>query len=211
MAEICCEVSITEGENNPVLSTVCESTSSRAARRRRMEIRRFKFVAGVPSTNNNININTSCNNSNTTDDDDDHSGIIDATKRPRIEFAGAPSSSSPKECIVSNAVESSVVSVDRVREMITSSDNNKKSSSEEESASTTSLYQNSVFNIDYNFVPKFGVASVCGRRRDMEDAIAVHPSFLQSENNSSDSTCSELHYFGVYDGHGCSHVHFSLI
>ncbi|KAK6935812.1 PPM-type phosphatase-like domain [Dillenia turbinata] len=43
--------------------------------------------------------------------------------------------------------------------------------------------------------PKFGMASVCGRRRDMEDAVAIHPSF-----------CSELHYYAVYDGHGCSHV-----
>ncbi|KAK6927015.1 PPM-type phosphatase-like domain [Dillenia turbinata] len=43
--------------------------------------------------------------------------------------------------------------------------------------------------------PKFGMASACGRRRDMEDAVAIHPSF-----------CTELHYYAVYDGHGCSHV-----
>ncbi|XP_059300551.1 probable protein phosphatase 2C 24 isoform X2 [Lycium ferocissimum] len=50
--------------------------------------------------------------------------------------------------------------------------------------------------------PKFGFASVCGRRRDMEDAVAIHPSFLQMEQENS----GDLHYFGVYDGHGCSHV-----
>lgn len=44
---------------------------------------------------------------------------------------------------------------------------------------------------------KFGVASVCGRRREMEDAVAIHPSFIEGVN---------AHYFGVYDGHGCSHV-----
>ncbi|XP_076898862.1 putative protein phosphatase 2C 24 [Bidens hawaiensis] len=52
--------------------------------------------------------------------------------------------------------------------------------------------------------PKFGVASVCGRRRDMEDAVAIHPSFLSNDNDNNQT--SSLHYFGVYDGHGCSHV-----
>ncbi|KAL5188539.1 putative protein phosphatase 2C 24 [Glycine soja] len=43
--------------------------------------------------------------------------------------------------------------------------------------------------------PKFGVTSVCGRRRDMEDSVLVQPSFTQG-----------FHYFGIFDGHGCSHV-----
>ncbi|KHN07593.1 Protein phosphatase 2C 37 [Glycine soja] len=38
--------------------------------------------------------------------------------------------------------------------------------------------------------PKFGVTSVCGRRRDMEDSVSVRPSFTQG-----------FHYFGVFDGH----------
>uniref|UniRef100_A0A803LX43 protein-serine/threonine phosphatase n=1 Tax=Chenopodium quinoa TaxID=63459 RepID=A0A803LX43_CHEQI len=72
---------------------------------------------------------------------------------------------------------------------------------------TSNAVETSVVSDDRNLVPKFGVASVCGRRRDMEDAIAVHPSFFRSENCSdSDISSSELHYFGVYDGHGCSHV-----
>ncbi|KAB5544298.1 hypothetical protein DKX38_012410 [Salix brachista] len=44
--------------------------------------------------------------------------------------------------------------------------------------------------------PKFGMTSVCGRRRDMEDAVSIHTSFA-TKNTS---------YFGVFDGHGCSHV-----
>ncbi|GAA0167601.1 protein phosphatase [Lithospermum erythrorhizon] len=44
---------------------------------------------------------------------------------------------------------------------------------------------------------KYGSTSVCGRRRDMEDAVAIHPSFCNSE---------DLSFYGVYDGHGCSHV-----
>lgn len=43
---------------------------------------------------------------------------------------------------------------------------------------------------------KFGMTSVCGRRRDMEDAVSIHTSF--SGQNTS--------FFGVFDGHGCSHV-----
>ncbi|KAK8683461.1 hypothetical protein V6N13_039521 [Hibiscus sabdariffa] len=51
--------------------------------------------------------------------------------------------------------------------------------------------------------PKFGVASVCGRRRDMEDAVAIHPSF---HCQGQETAAVGFHYFGVYDGHGCSHV-----
>lgn len=47
------------------------------------------------------------------------------------------------------------------------------------------------------FLPKFGVTSLCGRRRDMEDAVSIHPAFHDD---------AQLHYYGVYDGHGCSHV-----
>lgn len=50
--------------------------------------------------------------------------------------------------------------------------------------------------------PRFGVASICGRRRDMEDAVAIHLSFCRPEHEIG----IRFHYFGVYDGHGCSHV-----
>ncbi|VVB01872.1 unnamed protein product [Arabis nemorensis] len=49
--------------------------------------------------------------------------------------------------------------------------------------------------------PRYGVSSVCGRRREMEDAVAIHPSFSSPKNSDYSQ-----HYFGVYDGHGCSHV-----
>ena len=42
---------------------------------------------------------------------------------------------------------------------------------------------------------RYGVTSVCGRRRDMEDAVSVQPELLPGH-----------HFFGVFDGHGCSHV-----
>ncbi|PSR93134.1 Protein phosphatase [Actinidia chinensis var. chinensis] len=48
----------------------------------------------------------------------------------------------------------------------------------------------------------FGMTSVCGRRRDMEDAVAIHPSLCRRNHQNPHG----LHFFGVYDGHGCSHV-----
>ncbi|KAL0735155.1 hypothetical protein Bca4012_011365 [Brassica carinata] len=52
---------------------------------------------------------------------------------------------------------------------------------------------------DPDAYPKYGIASVCGRRREMEDAVAVHPFFHRQQTEG-------YHYFGIYDGHGCSHV-----
>ncbi|KAJ9539904.1 hypothetical protein OSB04_026410 [Centaurea solstitialis] len=49
---------------------------------------------------------------------------------------------------------------------------------------------------------RFGLTVVCGRRRDLEDAVAVKPSFCKTSSRS----CNDLHFYGVYDGHGCSHV-----
>lgn len=53
---------------------------------------------------------------------------------------------------------------------------------------------------------KFGMVSVCGRRRDMEDAVSIHLSFCHRDQE----TASNLQYYAVYDGHGCSHVRTSL-
>ncbi|KAI4384490.1 hypothetical protein MLD38_002640 [Melastoma candidum] len=50
---------------------------------------------------------------------------------------------------------------------------------------------------DWGF-PKFGLTSVCGRRRDMEDAVLVKPHMCGQSKG--------FHFYGVFDGHGCSHV-----
>jgi protein phosphatase 2C len=47
-------------------------------------------------------------------------------------------------------------------------------------------------------LPRYGVTSVCGRRREMEDTVSVRPDFVPGT--------SKQHFFGVFDGHGCSHV-----
>ncbi|KAK3138587.1 hypothetical protein QOZ80_5AG0370790 [Eleusine coracana subsp. coracana] len=46
--------------------------------------------------------------------------------------------------------------------------------------------------------PRYGVTSVCGPRREMEDTVSVRPDFLPGDGKH--------HFFGVFDGHGCSHV-----
>lgn len=45
--------------------------------------------------------------------------------------------------------------------------------------------------------PEHGVVSICGRRREMEDAVAVMPAFMTGNDGV-------YHFFGVYDGHGGS-------
>ncbi|KAL6520112.1 hypothetical protein OROHE_017255 [Orobanche hederae] len=50
--------------------------------------------------------------------------------------------------------------------------------------------------------PKFGLTSVCGRKRDMEDAVPIHPSLCGRSPNFPVG----FHFFRVYNGHGCSHV-----
>ncbi|CAN6337404.1 unnamed protein product [Urochloa humidicola] len=49
--------------------------------------------------------------------------------------------------------------------------------------------------------PRYGVTSVCGLRREMEDAVSIRPDFLHGGGGSG-----KHHFFGVFDGHGCCHV-----
>ncbi|KAJ7569935.1 hypothetical protein O6H91_01G100900 [Diphasiastrum complanatum] len=60
--------------------------------------------------------------------------------------------------------------------------------------------------------PPHGMVSVCGLRREMEDAVAAVPSFLSTRrdvagacdycSSQGSEEISVLHFFGVYDGHG---------
>ncbi|KAA0041439.1 hypothetical protein IC582_004445 [Cucumis melo] len=54
---------------------------------------------------------------------------------------------------------------------------------------------------------KYGVTSVCGRRREMEDMVSVHLYFTNQKNLPQ----IPIHFFGVFDGHGCSHVSMSCM
>ncbi|ERN04870.1 hypothetical protein AMTR_s00146p00095280 [Amborella trichopoda] len=61
--------------------------------------------------------------------------------------------------------------------------------------------------------PPWGCMSLCGRRPEMEDALAVVPEFhrlptwlLGGESDVEKPKCSVVHFFGVYDGHGGAQV-----
>lgn len=75
----------------------------------------------------------------------------------------------------------------------------------------------SVFEFDC--VPLWGFTSICGRRLEMEDAVAAVPNFLKipiqtlTDGLLLNGMNPELdyltaHFFGVYDGHGGCQVHF---
>ncbi|OVA12449.1 Protein phosphatase 2C (PP2C)-like domain [Macleaya cordata] len=62
----------------------------------------------------------------------------------------------------------------------------------------------------------WGFASIIGRRREMEDAVAVIPGFITrtcdhiggctAPGSRTSGEISPVHFFGVYDGHGGSQV-----
>ncbi|XP_076928608.1 putative protein phosphatase 2C 6 [Bidens hawaiensis] len=74
----------------------------------------------------------------------------------------------------------------------------------------------SVFEVDC--VPLWGFTSICGRRPEMEDAVATVPRFLKvpvqmltGDRGVVDRMTKSLshlttHFFGIYDGHGGSQV-----
>ncbi|PWA46493.1 Protein phosphatase 2C [Artemisia annua] len=152
MAEICCGV---VSENEAASKNTCEH-NSQAARRKRMELQRLKYVAGVPSL-------------------ESENGV----KQARLSISPASFSHD----FIQNKGEDDCGDASAL-------------------VATILRPTGSAVFVDVDALPKFGVASVCGRRRDMEDAVAIHPSFLTKDNFQT----SSLHYFGVYDGHGCSHV-----
>ncbi|PRQ28001.1 putative protein-serine/threonine phosphatase [Rosa chinensis] len=72
----------------------------------------------------------------------------------------------------------------------------------------------SVFEVEY--VPLWGFTSLCGRRPEMEDALATVPQFSKIPiqmligdrvlDGMSKCINQTVHFFGVYDGHGGSQV-----
>lgn len=73
----------------------------------------------------------------------------------------------------------------------------------------------SVFELDY--APLWGYISLCGRRPEMEDAVATVPRFMKIpiqmligdriiDGMSKCLSQQTAHFFGVYDGHGGSQV-----
>jgi len=83
----------------------------------------------------------------------------------------------------------------------------------------------SVFELDCT--PLWGFTSLCGKRPEMEDAVAIAPRMLKipiqmlngnskydgmnKDGMNKDFSQQTIHYFGVYDGHGGSQVKFYFI
>ncbi|CAL1414305.1 unnamed protein product [Linum trigynum] len=67
-----------------------------------------------------------------------------------------------------------------------------------------------------NRAVSWGSTSVIGRRREMEDAVAIVPGFISrtcsrvggcaAPGSATSAEVSPVHFFGVYDGHGGSQV-----
>lgn len=165
MAKICWGA---VSESDTSITKPCEP-SSRAVRRRRIEMRRSKFGCGGESGSNEQKrkklgvptVSRECDNAG------DNDGEL-------ILWSGSEGSET-KGIVISDHQATLVPPL------------------------VTAL-------VGLDLLPKFGATSICGRRRDMEDAVAIHPFFCQREQESA----TELHYFGVYDGHGCSHVRNAL-
>lgn len=150
MAGMCCGV---VGESEPAVSV---EQSSRASRRRRLELRPFNLVADVavlPPLEND-------------------------RKRKKLELYTAlpparAQQNTKQNCEANDTKRSRTVNNEELTENTEAVDDLE------------------------NDNPKFGVTSVCGRRRDMEDTVSIHPSFCKQNST---------HFYGVFDGHGCSHV-----
>ncbi|XP_061359728.1 protein phosphatase 2C 77-like [Gastrolobium bilobum] len=64
-------------------------------------------------------------------------------------------------------------------------------------------------SLELSGTPLWGFSSVCGRRQEMEDAIAIKPQLFQvpsqmlmDDHDNENTKYSPIHLFGVYDGHG---------
>ncbi|KAL3579119.1 hypothetical protein D5086_020623 [Populus alba] len=147
MVGICCGVAGERETAAPV------EPSSRASRRKRLELRPLKLVTevAIPPLS-------------TLD--------ITPAKRQKMELLPIPLS---RDC--GNAVENCKTIEENKNHSISNTSKSESVKLEEEAS-------------------KFGMTSVRGRRRDMEDAVSIHTSF----------TTKNTSFFGVFDGHGCSHV-----
>ncbi|XP_048539431.1 probable protein phosphatase 2C 9 [Triticum urartu] len=65
-------------------------------------------------------------------------------------------------------------------------------------ASSNSCCCDAITSCARSLQPMAASASVRSRRREMEDTVSIRPGFLHDSGKS--------HFFGVFDGHGCSHV-----
>lgn len=170
MAGICCEV---VGESEAVAAVV--EPSSRPSRRRKLELLPFKLIADAAV----------------------QPPLENSGKQVKLDTCtlslGEPPLKRPRDC--DNAVENCKPEEHKCKENEQNEEFEKNERFKHQSVSGGS----DSANLDHELAEesvKFGTTSVCGRRRDMEDAVSVRTSFAGGKTS----------FFGVFDGHGCSHV-----
>ncbi|XP_073141136.1 protein phosphatase 2C 37-like [Henckelia pumila] len=173
MASMCFGVNVGEAET----AAPVEPSSKSARRRRLLEIHQFKYVATDMAVANPL-----------------ESG----ERRKRQKMEEVVPASPPREC--ANAVQN--CEVKEIEKGLIGDGVPGEKGPETKSFDLTASTSEPQLVVAVPECPKYGMTSVCGRRRDMEDAVAICPSF---SDRTSDFTAG-IHLFGVYDGHGCSHV-----
>eukprot|EP00252_Welwitschia_mirabilis_P020307 TRINITY_DN4947_c0_g1_i1.p1 TRINITY_DN4947_c0_g1~~TRINITY_DN4947_c0_g1_i1.p1 ORF type:complete len:335 (-),score=11.10 TRINITY_DN4947_c0_g1_i1:1443-2447(-) len=169
------------GDNNGRLP--CEQRS-RAARRRRMEIRRFKLV-GTSKDVSSVDLSRKKHKIAGSDSARDCDDVPDSLPS---EAAGSVDASGATK--VNTDLSASCSSLIRKEEK--SGKDTERSErgcvgAEDRAALLTRL----------KMCDWYGYKSVCGRRKEMEDAVSVQAEFVSAKR-------PRTHFFGVYDGHGGS-------
>lgn len=177
MAGICCGV-VGEAEASTTIDA-----SPRNSRRRRLELLPLKYIADVavkPST------------------------VENGRKRPKIDLYCSSSSVPQKAVESSSEVKSKSESEgSKLNATVRFGDDDFDAVNGDHQESKSVRVDNEAVQVQaLQESPRFGMTSVCGRRRDMEDAVSIHPSFYQNDGPDSNGA----HFYGVFDGHGCSHV-----
>ncbi|XP_076920975.1 putative protein phosphatase 2C 24 [Bidens hawaiensis] len=179
MAGMCCGVGETEAPS------AVEPSGARQARRRQMEIHQLKFLAAASDVV--VPIHVPLHESGTKRRKVDCPEVTDFNSETKaltepLEHEKVVKSEDNES---SGVFQYKALSVPMKCEKVVQEDNRLVCSQETEDINAVHVENES----------RFGVNMVCGRRRDMEDAVAVKPSFI-----------TDINFYGVYDGHGCSHV-----
>ncbi|XP_073009024.1 probable protein phosphatase 2C 24 [Typha latifolia] len=167
------EICCEGAETTAAAVTACElEPSSRSGRRRRMDLRRFKIADSV---------------------DGSLPEVERIRKRKRVECSV---SSSPAVLETGPVVGAGNGGED------VGSREDRSGSCPDASSYSEHPQARSGGSEESDGCPRYGMTSVCGRRREMEDAVSIRPDFLWVGSKIP----GKHHFFGVYDGHGCCHV-----
>lgn len=171
---------------------------AREARRRRMEIRKLKVIAHSHATSGE-RYRKRPRSSTALTFDEAHVFASSSSHGGNSFTCGLKSVCEKNDGTVERVVSETALACSRIGLVENGSTGNNTSD-------LVGLCSKSGFGLETHGV-RWGYASICGRRREMEDAVTARTGFLSvaSEtvgDSESSSGKSPLHFFGVYDGHG---------